>query len=226
MPIPILSAQATLPEVATWMRGVGTNLAPNDGFLYFNALYLSVTERVIDAVNAGEVNDPAFVSRLVVVFARTYQDALILKDKEVARAWRPLRTKRFACAKSAFRFALAGMNAHINRDLVLALISTAAELGDDLAPGSARHRDYEAVNDILADLMANAKEVLLDRLGEAIDEALGPIDDVLEIWSIRAARHAAWTHAQIARGLSAPVRNVYLDMIDRNTELLGKVIMA
>ncbi len=226
MSLPILNANASLPEVASWMRAVGQTLPPNDGFLYFNALYLSVTERVVAKVAAGDVNDPEFVSRLDVVFARTYQDALIAHEDEVARAWRPLREKRFQCDKSAFRFALAGMNAHINRDLVSALLTTAAELGDDLETGTDRHRDYQAVDDLLFELMADAKQALFDQLGEAIDEALGPVDDLLESFSIRTARSAAWTNAQIAKALPAPLRELHLAAVDRHTGYAGRLILV
>jgi hypothetical protein len=59
MSLPILDSSASLPEVATWMRAVGKALPPHDGFLYFNALYLSVTERVIAKVAAGDVTGAA-----------------------------------------------------------------------------------------------------------------------------------------------------------------------
>lgn len=176
MTLPMLAADATLPEVATWMEEVGAALAPGDGFRHFNAMYLLVTHRVVERVAAGACRDPAFVARLDVVFARRYQDALLGPDDGVARAWRPMRQLRWHPRITPLQFALAGMNAHINRDLV---------------------------------------------------HAVGPLDDAVEIWSIRTARAQAWSNAQIARALAGTfVCDEHLTAIDRTTAMVGRLLLV
>ena len=227
MSLPVLADDATLPEVATWMAELGAALAPDDGFRHFNAIYLTVTERVVARVATGAAFDPEFVSRLDVVFALTYQDGLVGADDAIARAWRPMRAKRHDRSISPLRFAVAGMNAHINHDLVHALIRVSHELDRPLDRDLAGYRDYRAVDDILHDLLAASKDAVLDELGERIDDALGPVDDVLEFWSIRAARQSAWTNAEIAQTLPAGlVRAAHLASIDRTTGLLGRALLV
>ncbi|MBK9034311.1 MAG: hypothetical protein IPL61_24110 [Myxococcales bacterium] len=226
MPLPVLADDATLPEVATWMAELATALPPDDGFRHFNAIYLDVTERVVARVASGGALDPAFVSRLDVVFALTYQDGLVGDAAAIARAWRPMRAKRLDRSISPLRFAVAGMNAHINHDLVHALIRVSHEFDRPLDRDQASYRDYRAVDDILHDLMAASKDAVLDDLGERIDDALGPVDDVLEFWSIRAARQSAWTNAEIAQTLPGLVRSAHLASIDRTTGLLGRALLV
>jgi len=52
------------------------------------------------------------------------------------------------------------MNAHINRDLVAALLSTFEKLGGEPARGSARHNDYMRINTVLGEVHAQAKAFL------------------------------------------------------------------
>ena len=65
------------------------------------------------------------------------------------RAWAPLFEARAKPRIAPIQFALAGMNAHINHDLCLALVATCKELGLGLDLGSPQHRDYLKVNAIL-----------------------------------------------------------------------------
>ena len=55
------------------------------------------------------------------------------------------------------QFALAGMNAHINRDLPVALVTTCEELGLELRADSPQHSDYIHVNDVLEQVEAQVK---------------------------------------------------------------------
>lgn len=225
MALPVLAPGASLADVATWMAELDGALPATDGFRYFNTIYLQVTRRVIERVSSGTAFDAEFIARLDVVFAHTYQDGLTGDDDDIARAWRPMRRHRHARSISPLRFAVAGMNAHINHDLVLALDRTSAELGRPLDRDSASYRDYLAVDDILHDLMANAKDYLFSDVGEAVDDALGPVDDILEFWSIRTARQSAWTNAEIGQHLPGLAKDAHLASIDRTTGLVGRALL-
>ena len=65
------------------------------------------------------------------------------------KAGRPCSPPRARDDVAPIQFAFAGMNAHINHDLGLALVDTAGEIGIDLERDSADHRDFENVNSIL-----------------------------------------------------------------------------
>src|SRR5207245_1572218 len=114
------------------------------------------------------------------------------------------------------QFALAGMNAHINHDLALALASTCAAEGITLDTDSAAHRDFIKVNAILATVEAQVKADYLTGLVGVADEVMGRIDDVVAIWSVSEARNAAWTHAQMlwAVGGDDGLTNAFEDVLD------------
>jgi hypothetical protein len=89
------------------------------------------------------------------------------------------------------------MNAHINRDLPVALVTTCRQLGIDLRGGSPEHSDFERINVLLARVEAKLKSSYLvgwsawaDRLVHRVDR----IDDVVAMWDVERAREAAWTN--------------------------------
>ncbi|HUP39553.1 MAG TPA: DUF5995 family protein, partial [Vicinamibacterales bacterium] len=117
----------TVRDAVDIMTGLDRSLADADGLKWFNRLYLQVTLAVRDAVTTTTFRDPAFLAALDVVFANLYFDAVAAGDADPSRApsaWRPL----FECRRKAgilpLQFALAGMNAHINRDLPQGIVET------------------------------------------------------------------------------------------------------
>jgi hypothetical protein len=147
-----------------------------------------------------------------------YFDALdaAAAGSPLPRCWAPLFEARSDPHIAPVQFALAGMNAHINHDLALALVSTCAGQGIALDTGSAAHRDFIKVNAILATVEARVKADYLTGLVGVADEVLGRIDDVVAIWSVTEARNAAWTHAQMlwaVRG-NAGLTGAFEDALD------------
>ena len=63
----------------------------------------------------------------------------IATPADTPSAWVPLFAQRSRRGVAPLQFALAGMNAHINRDLPVALVTTCRELGLDLRDGSREH---------------------------------------------------------------------------------------
>src|SRR5437868_14112818 len=148
--------------------------APDDGVRYFHALYREVTREVARRYAAGGFEDTAFLAALDVAFAGLYFDALHAPDA-APRAWRALFDRR-AAQLEPLRFALAGMNAHINRDLAVALDATCTRLGGTLDRDSPRCRDFVAINGMLDTLLRRAKTEVLSRLVQVADVAFGPLD--------------------------------------------------
>jgi hypothetical protein len=113
-------------------------------------MYLDVTRQVDNQLGAGFFADPAFMTQLDVTFAGLYFDAVDAAGdpSAVPPAWRPLVEQRGQPAIEPIQFALAGMNAHINHDLPLAVTATCTALGTSPAAG-AHLADYQKVDRLL-----------------------------------------------------------------------------
>jgi hypothetical protein len=96
----------------------------------FHRMYLDVTSQVNSQLGQGFYADPAFMTELDVTFANLYFGAAEMAGNPAAvpLAWRPLVERRAAVGIESIQFALAGMNAHINPDLPVAMVSTCAAL--------------------------------------------------------------------------------------------------
>lgn len=187
-------------EVLARIEAVDAALPPDDGLLWFGRLYARITAAVAQHAAAGGFRQPAFLEALDCKFAGLYFDALakfIRGPKSAPGAWRPLFRRRNARDIAAVQFAVAGVNAHINRDLPVALVATFEQL--EIAPSRSddRYADYRTVDQILATVHAAVKsELITGLLGEA-DRALGPVDDAVQLWSLEHARDAAWQAAEL-----------------------------
>jgi hypothetical protein len=212
------------------MEAIDAELPRADGVAYFNRLYLAVTRAVLAATTGTTFVAPGFIDRLDFVFAGLYFDAEATLDTGATPpdAWRPLIECR-ADRREPIQFALAGMNAHINHDLAIAVVQTCSELG--LAPddGSPAHRDYETVNDVLRVVEGQVADWFNTGLIADI-EAVTPksVDEALAMWSIVAARELAWEHAQMLWRLRGTplVERAYLDVLAHTTELAGRAMLV
>ena len=116
------------------------SLPESDGVACFTRLYLSVTEGVEQQLGGFAFQDPRFLARLDVVFAGLFFSALDASRSDpsaMPRAWAPLVEARAARGIAPLQFALAGMSAHINRDLPVALVDHVPR-ARDRARGGAR----------------------------------------------------------------------------------------
>jgi uncharacterized protein DUF5995 len=202
----------------------GRRFDDGDGVRHFHRIYTEVTREVARRVDAGGFEDPAFMVALDVEFAGLYLEALDA-PATAPRAWRVLFDRRRG-KLAPLRLALAGMNAHINRDLAVALDTTCTRLGGSLDRDSPRCRDFVAINDILAAQMATAKAELFSRIDRIADAALGPIDDLLEVWSIATARDNAWSHgAALHQLIPGEAKDAAVQAIDRTASLIGRLLL-
>jgi hypothetical protein len=201
------------------MSRIDQSLPDNDGVKWFNRLYLRVTENVGAAVTTAQFNDAAFLAKLDVVFANLYFSALAdgLIGTEVApSARRPLLQARNSPGIARLQFALAGMNAHINRDLPEGIVRAFVELGGDVITDTVREVDFNSVNDILERVEQEVKAEFMRGVLGAIDRLGGPVDDAVAMWNVRTARSAAWTNAQVLWGLRRvpPLRDRFFRRLD------------
>ena len=185
--------------MAARLRAIVAALPPGDGIRAFSVLYLAVTEAVAETVRPGEYEDVRFVRWLDVVFATHFFDALrgsMLGTSPVPKAWAPLLATRRRSGILPLQFALAGMNAHINRDLPLALVATCEQRGIELRRRSPQRRDFRRINALLARTEQRVKGELVTGAVGDVDVALGQVDDVVAMWNVERAREAAWVQAE------------------------------
>jgi len=216
------------------MEGIVTPLPRSDGVACFTRLYLAVTKGVEQRLAGVTFADPGFLARLDVAFADLFFAAFQAFSGDPARApraWAPLFETRSSRGIAPLQFAFAGMNAHINRDLPVALVSTCRELGIALEEGSPQHADFERINDLLATVEAEVKRQYLTgwlRTLDGLVHRVHRIDDVVAMWNISRARDAAWTNAEALWALrdNADLSRDYLATLDRMVGLAGRGLLV
>jgi hypothetical protein len=221
------SNATAIADVIAIMKAIDGLLPGNDGLKWFNLLYLNVTQQVDDQP-ATAWQDPAWLSHLDVVFAGFYFKALsdwLQGGDGVPSSWKALLESRFAQGIDRIQFALAGMNAHINHDLALALLQADADLNIVSSKSSPEHNDYEQVNGILQTELPVALEFLATGIVGELAQDTGMIGRLLAIWNVRAARDLAWDFAGHVRSLPTINRALALIAQDQMTGVLGRTIL-
>jgi Family of unknown function (DUF5995) len=184
----------SVADVITRMRAIGTHEPAGDGAGVFNGVYLRVTEMMQGRLTTGGLfHDDAFVTDLDVRFASYWFDAYAAGDKP--KAWAPLFAARRHPGILPIQFALAGMNAHIEHDLPLAVIATCtARRRTPDSPGV--HADYDKINDVLASVEEEIRRSFLSDIEKSVDDHLEPVAHLITSWDIAKARDFAWLTAQ------------------------------
>ena len=222
-------APTSIDDVLRTMHAIDQLLDDSDGLKWFNRLYLMVTEQVDLHPPAGGWKDADWLLLLDVVFAGFYFRALagyLEGDAATPRSWSAMLGSRDQPGIDRIQFALAGMNAHINHDLSLALLETDQQRNLVPSYGSPQHADYEAVNGLLNTVMPSALEMLATGcLGTAAQDT-GKIGRILAFWNMCSARDMAWDFANHLRLLSDGVRPVALAAQDQMTGVLGQAILT
>ena len=218
--IPIL-ARAPVYSAADALSVLGAivdALPANDGIRAFSRLYQAVTADVRDALGTTMFSNPAWLDRLDAEFANLYFRALKLfvhDSPDTPRAWYPLFAARSE-SRAAIQFALAGMNAHINRDLPVALVTACNAAGIELSRASPEYHDFLAVNPLLANVQEHIKSEFLTGGLAVADHLLGRLDDLVANFSVVEARAGAWSHGEALWALrgSEFLSSTFLDALD------------
>ena len=211
------------------MTEIGAALPADDGVASFNRMYLTVTTAVYDAIGNGFFTNSAFLERLDIVFANRYFSALAKAESgaEVPRCWDVLWRHRSSPARVPLQFAIAGMNAHINHDLVLAVVQTLVEA--DASPHDpALHGDFRRVNDLLATLETAIRRSYEHGLLLRLDKSMGGLEHRLDNWSISVARSAAWCDAELLWSVRnhPTLRTHYERALDHAVALAGECLLV
>ena len=221
----------SIEQALAVMQAIDDELPDSDGVKWFNRLYLRVTHAVASAVGGRQFHDPAFMTTLDVVFANLYFSALAAGAVGIGRApsaWRPLLEARNQSGIARIQFALAGMNAHINRDLPDGIVQSFLALGGDPITGDLREQDFDSINEILERVEDEVKAEFAVGVIGAVDRLGGQVDDAVAMWKVRTARSAAWTNAQVLWGLRGVprVRDRFFGRLDGLVGMTGRGLLV
>ncbi|MFJ9949491.1 DUF5995 family protein [Kitasatospora sp. NPDC091207] len=230
----------TVDGVLARLREIGAGLPPDDGVAVFNRMYLTVTDAVRRGLAGPRADppggtpphpgrpyftDPVAMAELDVVFAGRYLLAVdaVAAGRPAPACWEPLFELRGHRGVHPLQFALAGMNAHIQHDLPLAVVDTCHRLGcgpERLA------EDYRRVNGLLAGVETTVREQLMP--GPDLLERAEPLTHLLGAWSVDAARDAAWaTVRALWRLRDVPsAAEALAAALDGSVGLLGRALLT
>jgi len=222
------AAPAAIADVLAVMQNIDGVLPGSDGLKWFNKLYSMVTQQVDLKPPPNGWEDATWLTRLAVVFANFYFTAIaaaLEQNPDVASSWQALFEARNKTGVDRIQFALAGMNAHINHDLALALLQTNDELHMTPALESPEHDDYERVNGLLEQVLPSALNLLAAGIVGELAQDTGKVGRLLAIWNVRAARDLAWDFAGHLRNLEGASRDSALEAQDKLSGVIGRTLL-
>jgi Family of unknown function (DUF5995) len=222
------AAPSSIPAVLQTLETIENLCVDADGLKWFNWLYLTVTQAVESRVAAGGFNDSAWLAALDVQFANLYFNALSgwLSSGSCPGCWQAMFSCRGQSRIARIQFALAGMNAHINRDLPFAIVATCKATNTVPQHGTAQYNDYSAINATLNGIIETAKQTLHVRLlGDPLP-AVSQLDDLIAAWNLAAAREQAWITAESLWHEPALIETILTNSIDGLTTVIGKALLV
>ena len=193
--------------------------------VFFPAVYRATTARVKAGIEKGKFADGARMARFVTTFANRYLAALDGtggSGSGPARCWQVAFDAGVRPHTMILQHVLVGMNAHINYDLPLVVLTVAnGDSIDNIEP------DFNAINDILMDLLDPVQTVIdaFSPLLYLLDDVGGRGDEELVTFSIRTARSEAWHEATRLAGESPEQRERSRLSLDRRVTLLASRII-
>jgi hypothetical protein len=203
-----------------------------DGVIYFNQMYREVTRKI-----RAKASDPTFfahpevIAQLDVIFAGLYFTAYdtVTAGEKPAEAWQVVFAKRADPNVLAVQFAVAGMNAHINHDLALALLHQWTGAPERPSRDSDIYSDYTKVNEILQSEIGYCKQYL--EPGELKDFDTGELarlDSKIAMLLIDKARAHAWLTADGLWDARASnfAEKLMIEALDRLSGQMGQALLT
>ena len=223
--VPVTSVAGAIDR----MQAIGAALPAADGFACFNRMYLDVTSQVYSELGQGFYADPAFMTELDVKFANLYFAAVGVAGDPAAvpLAWRPLAERREMAGIEPIQFALAGMNAHINHDLPVALVETCTALSTSPEAGQ-HYADYQKVDQLLDAAEQSIRQSFETAVELGLDRHLSAVTTLTCNWTMNSARDLAWSNSLLLWELrDIPVaRGLLLDNLAATTALASRMLLV
>ncbi len=225
-----MSLPSTVAGVIEQMQSFNAGLDPDDGVCVFNTVYLEVTEHIAALLQqGGHFRDDAAMTDLDVRFAGLWLSAYdaAAGDRAIPKAWVPLFSGRHRAAVLPIQFALAGMNAHIEHDLALAVVNSCEARGTDPDDPTVL-ADYLTINQVLASKEAAIRRSFLDAVGRAADTRLAPVAHLVASWSIEKARDLALLNARTLWELrhTPALQAAYLDGLAHTVGMGSRLLLT
>lgn len=166
----------------------------------FLRCYLMMTDNVLKAINQQEFNDPAWVNAVLEHFADYYFVALQAYENDpnsAPKVWQLAHKAAGDPKITPLQKMLAGINAHVNYDLVL-------NMADLLKPEwnnqteqqrASRYADHCKINAVIGHTVDAVQDQILDPVMPIIgiiDKLLGPVDEMLLSHLIAHWRDTVW----------------------------------
>jgi hypothetical protein len=227
--------QALIDQWSGTVKGEhGFPRQPEDHRAIFLHCYLLMTVNMLAAIQRQEFHDPAWVDRLLHIFARFYFTALDAFDQDPADA-SPVWELAFEATRHpgtlALQHLLLGVNAHINYDLIMALVEILepewAGLTEDQR--AQRYADHCQVNHVISRTVDLVEKEVIDPempvmrivdtvVGRHLEDAV--VSDLLGHW-----REIVWHHATRLLDLKdAEEREKLVKHYEREVLEIGEVI--
>ena len=190
-----------------------------DGRAVFLDCYAHMTEAVETALERNRFADGDWVGRLLERFADYYFDSIDGGERAapVPQPWVLAHAAAVGNDATVPQLLLAGVNAHINYDLVLTLVDL---LGPDWARTSrderaVRRADYDLVNCIISETADRVQDDVLERRVPLLDT----VDHLLGRWDERVT-------TRLLAGWRSRVWRQSVDLLDRPPDLRGGRLAA
>jgi hypothetical protein len=218
-------------QIASRLRALEAELDPRDGLVWFNRWYAALTTALVDSTRRHRFVESVFVERLECHAADRYFDALsahLTDPGSGPSCWEPLLQARGRPGLLPVQHVVAGINAHVNHDLPVALVSTFAELQQEPEREAPAHADYLRVGSLLEATLSDTNAWLpADAPGE-IESAQNQLEAVFSIWSTKRACEGAWASAEVrwALGVSPLIAHHHLEALDRMVGLAGRSLLC
>ncbi|WP_399093933.1 DUF5995 family protein [Streptomyces sp. BBFR2] len=207
------------------LRATADTLPDGDGVAVFTRAALAAARQARAAAPAGLCAGAAGAGELELRLVRRFAAAVdaAAVGLPVPACWRPLFQLRHHPGVRPLQFALAGINAQVGHDLVLAVVDAAQALGCEPSW-------LEGEFDRLGAALAGLEEYARDHLApgpEGLD-VTDPLAYLAGAWSLERAREGAWAAARMLWGARrAPeFARECAERLDAGTGLVGRCLLT
>lgn len=219
-PVPVPPPFRTMDDVRDGLAKLDDELLKRrDRRGVFAMTYRTMVEELRRWIDRRSFREQEWLCRYAIALANQYRNALEAYERRdlaaVPACWRIAFDVAARRDETVTQDTLLSLNAHINYDHVRALV----EAGLDPNRGQ-RHLDYLKVNEVLD----ACTEAVQQRVGQAyapglraLEQAAGPLDQLMSSFSMERARDSAWTWA--GRITDAPTPAARAELL---RELAGK----
>ena len=208
--------------------------AADQRFIFLDC-YALMTRNMLAALAGTEFMDSGWVDRLLHRFAEYYFTALDAYEQNpdsAPRVWQIAHNSARVPHSMALQKLLLGVNAHINYDLVLALVDVLEVEWPQLTElqRSDRYTDHCRVNEVIGRTIDAVQDQVLDPVMPSmaiIDRVMGSLDERMVSGLISNWRESVWQHATLLLGArDAAERTKYLKQIEEHALRLAELLAS